>query len=274
MIEFSPLLTLEVTHAYYGGRCPDFEYWIPPATGRLLAGGRMLAKPRDGRLTVLYEEGEGGAPLVPLAGATLQIGLKVLNAHFSNFTELPFLPGEGLPLYRNSGADPAELEGPVALLLDPADEQDAELMREGLFGLAEISLDAGFYAAPPQFEVGFDAREETLKYYVVARNYSNTEFGQLHVSDAGFNSDGRPKIDFTRVSQSSFAAADLPPALLTAGSADARVVLFRSQQPVARQEKARKRIQLARSTDVIIPQLPQPGAAAATANLVVHLSKS
>ena len=42
---------------------------------------------------------------------------------------------------------------------------------------------------------------------------------------------------------------------------------------MARREKARKRIQLARNTDVIVAQLPQPGPAAATADLVIHLSK-
>jgi hypothetical protein len=271
MIEFAPLLTLEVTHAYYGGRCFDFDYTIPAATERLFAGGRLRAKARDGQLTVLYEKGEGGSPLAPLAGRTLQFGMKLLNSHFSNFTELPALPAEGLPLYRNSGADPAVLEGPVALLLDPANEVDAELLRAGLFCVIEIELDPGFYTAPPGFAIEFDAREETLKYYVVARNYTNSEFNQLDVTDAGFTADARSRIDFSRVAASSFAADDIPPDLL--GGAEVRVVLFRSQQLVARQEKARRRIQLARNNDVIIAQLPQPGAAAATANLVVHLSK-
>jgi hypothetical protein len=274
MIEFAPLLTLGVTHAYYGGRSGDFEYWMPRATERLLAGGRLLAKTREAQLTVLYEKGADGEPLRPLAGATLQIGLKLANPYFSNFTALPFVWGEGLPLYRNSGADSAALVEPVTLLLDPLrDPGDAELARAGLFCLTEIELEAGFYDTPPQFEIGFGAREETLKYYVVARNYSSGELTQLEVSDAGFSSDSRPQIEFTRVPESSFTAADLPAAALTAGAAGARVVLFRSDQPVARQEKARKRIQLARSTDVLIPHLPQPGAAAITADLVVHLSK-
>jgi len=271
MIEFAPLLTLGVTHAYYGGRCLDFDYAIPSPTERLLAGGRLLAKPRDGRLTVLFEKARDGAPLSPLAGRTLQFGLRLLNRYFSNFTELPFLTGEGLPLYRNAGADPAKLQSPVTLLLDPAHEEDAELLREGFFCLVEIRIAAGFYVTPPEFEIGFDAREDTLKYFVVARNYSAGEFNQLEVTDAGFSADGRPKIDFVRVAASAFTAADLPAEVL--GGADVRVALFRSQQSVARQDKARKRIQLARNNDVIIPQLPQPGAAAATANLVVHLSK-
>ena len=271
MIEFAPVLTLEVTHAYYGGRCVDFDFTIPSATERLLAGGRLLAKPREGRLIVLFEKGADGAPLAPLAGRTLQFGLRLLNPYFSNFTELPFLWGEGLPLYRNAGADPAKLQSPVTLLLDPAHEEDAELLRGGLFCLVEIELAAAFYDAPPSFEIGFDAREETLKYFVVAQNYSSGEFNQLDVTDAGFGADARPKINFDRVPASAFTAADPPPALL--GGAGARVALFRSRQPVARQDKARRRIQLARNNDVIISQLPQPGAAAATANLVVHLSK-
>jgi hypothetical protein len=270
-IEFAPLLTLGVVHRYYSGRCVDFEFTIPSVTERLLAGGRLLAKSRDGLLTVLYEKGAGGGPLASLSGKTLQFGMKLLNPYFSNFTELPALPGDGLPLYRNGGADPAQFQPPVTLLLDPAHEEDAELLRAGLFCVVEIELDAAFYTAPPEFAIEFDAREETLKYYVVARNYTTSEFNQLDVTDAGFTADARPRIDFSRVAASSFAADDIPPRLL--GGAGVRVALFRSQQPVARQEKARRRIQLARNNDVVISQLPQPSAAAATANLVVHLSK-
>jgi len=270
-IEFAALLTLDVVHAYYGGSSEDFEFTLPSRTERLLAGGRLLAKSREGRLTVLFEKDENGDPKLPLSGATLQFGLKLLNPYFSNFTAPPLPPGEGLPLYRNAGADPAALQPPVALLLDPAHPEDAELLRAGLFCLAEIEIDAGFYTAAPELHIEFDAREETLKYYVVARNYTAGEFAQLEVSDAGFAADARAQIDFDRVPASSFAADDIPSAML--GGDDARIALFRSQQPVGRRDKARSRIQLARSTDVIIPQLPQPGAAAATASLIVHLSK-
>ena len=271
MIEFAPLMTLEVTHAYYGGRCPDFEFIAPAPTERLLAGGRLLAKTRDAKLTLLYEKAPGGGALSPLNGRTLQFGLKLVNSLFPHFSVLPFLPGEGLPLYRNTGADHAKLQPPVALLLNPADERDAELLREGLFGVVEITIDAAFYGAPPAFEITFAAREETLKYYVVARNYTVAQFNQLDVTDQGFTADARPKIDFARVAAAAFTADDVPATVL--GDAAARVVLFRSQAPVARREKARRRIQLARSTEVIVQNLPQPGAAAATANLVIHLSK-
>ena len=212
---------------------------MPSGTERLLAGGRVLAKARDDRLHLLFEKKEGGAlfePLLPLTGRTLQIGLKLLTAAFSNFTELPFLFGEGLPLYRNAGADPGQLQAPVTLLLNPAHADDAELFREGLFCLVEVAVDAGFYTAPPAFAVPFQARAETLKYYVVARNYTASEFNQLDVSDAGFATDVRPEVRFDRIPPSSFTSAEIPAAQL--GDGDTRVTLFRSQQPVTRQVSA------------------------------------
>lgn len=266
MIEFAPLFTLEVTHQYYGGRSPDFEFTTPSGTERLLAGGRLIAKTRESRLNVLYEKNQ-----IQIPGRTLQFGLKLVNPAFSNFSVLPLLPGEGLALYRNAGADPTVLEAPVALLLNAADAQDAELLFAGLFGVVEIEVGAGFYAAAPEFEIAFEARAETLKYYVVARNFPPAEFDDLGVRDAGFTTDARPQIQFDRVAASAFGADDLPAALL--GGTDARIALFRSQAPVARRAKARRRIQLARNTEVIVSQLPQPGAAAPTADLVIHLSK-
>lgn len=271
MIDFAPLLTLRATHAYYGGLCTDFGFFIPSATARRLAGARCLAKSRDGVLTVLYERNAEGDALVPMAGAVVQFGLRLGNAHFSNFTELPPAYAEGLPLYRNGGANKSVLQAPVPLLLDQAFPEDAELMREGPFCVVEIAVDAGFYAAPPGFEVAFEAREETLKYYVVARNYTLAEFNQLAVTDEGFGAQARPQIDFTRVPPSQFGDEDLSTAML--GDAEARIAMFRSDQKVARRGEARKRIQLARNNDPIISQLPQPGPGDATANLVIHLSK-
>jgi hypothetical protein len=266
VIEFAPLFTLEVTHAYYGGRCADFEFIAPSATQRLLAGGRLLAKRRDGALTVLYEKNT-----VEIAGRTLQFGLKLLNPHFGNFSVLPLAPGEGLALYANGGADPTLLQAPVALLLDPANAEDAELLREGLFGVVEVRIDAAFYGAPAAFQIAFAARAETLRYYVVARGYTAPQFNQLDVTDVNPDAEpGRP-IAFERLAASAFGPDELPAALI--GGADARVALFRSQAPVARRERARKRIQLARNAEVIVAQLPQPGPAAATADLVIHLSK-
>jgi hypothetical protein len=50
-------------------------------------------------------------------------------------------------------------------------------------------------------------------------------------------------------------------------------LLFRSQAPVARRQRGRRKIQLNRNGEVLIEHLPQPGAERATADLIVHLSK-
>jgi hypothetical protein len=149
---------------------------------------------------------------------------------------------------------------------------DPELARAGVFGVVEITIDAGFYAAAPEFPLAFDARQETLKYYLVVRGYSPAEVGQLAVSDAGFSEDARPEVTFTRVEAGAFAPGDLPAPLLANG--DATVVLFQSQAPVARREKGRRRIQLSRNGEVLIGNLPQPGAERANADLIVHLSRT
>jgi len=57
---------------------------------------------RDGRLYLLSESDEAGAALIPATGQTIRIGLRLINSHFSNFTELDFTPGPVIRLYNNS----------------------------------------------------------------------------------------------------------------------------------------------------------------------------
>ena len=148
---------------------------------------------------------------------------------------------------------------------------DPELQQQGAIGVIEISIDSSFYTTAPAFEVAFDARQETLKYYLVARNYTNGEFTQLQVEDAGFAEEGRAEIAFTKVDAAAFTPAEIPAEIL--GGAGAKVVLFKSQALVARQQQGRKKIQLVRNNDVLIEHLPQPGADRTKADLIIHLSK-
>ncbi|MGK7927968.1 MAG: hypothetical protein AB4290_22470, partial [Spirulina sp.] len=48
---------------------------------------------------------------------------------------------------------------------------DAELQQQGIFGVIEIKVDSSFYTEFPEFEISFSAKQETLKYYVVANQY-------------------------------------------------------------------------------------------------------
>jgi hypothetical protein len=148
---------------------------------------------------------------------------------------------------------------------------DPELAQAGVFGVLEIKVDATFYTTAASFELLFSARAEILKYYIVANGYTDPEFDQLSVSDAGFTEEGRPQIDFTKVSSAAFTAGEISPALL--GDSDARVVLFKSQTKVARTEKARKKIQLKKNGEVLMAHLPQPGPEKSNADLIIALAK-
>lgn len=148
---------------------------------------------------------------------------------------------------------------------------DAELRQCGVFGAIEIEINSGFYTTPPTFVIAFNVKEEILKYYIVARNYSDTEFNQLSVKDNGFAEEGRLQVNFTKVLSTSFANDDISPALL--GGSDARVVLFKTQAAIKRREKARKKIQLNKNGDVVITHLPQPGVDKANGDLIINISK-
>ena len=148
---------------------------------------------------------------------------------------------------------------------------DSELLQAGIFGVSEVKIASGFYTSAADFHIAFDAREETLNYYVVANNYSDSDLSQLSVTDAGFTDDGRPQIAFNKIPSASFTPAEISPALLSENSAG--VVLFRSQAAVRRMQRARKKIQLRRNGDVLVPHLPQPGPEKANADLIIPISK-
>jgi hypothetical protein len=146
-----------------------------------------------------------------------------------------------------------------------------ELARESPFGVVDVTLDPGSYTAPTRFEIALGARSETLRYYVVADKYTPAELAGLTVLDAGATADNRVAIAFDRVAPP-FAASELATAQL-GGGPDSRYVLFRSQAPVARRERARTRIELHHGGDVLIPHLPQPRPHQSDANLVIHVGK-
>lgn len=148
---------------------------------------------------------------------------------------------------------------------------DPELQQSRAFGVVEIKIDDDFYTTAPEFTIAFQAKQETLKYYVVAHRYTDTELTQLTITDAGFTEENRPEINFSPVFPATFTPEELPTDLLE--TSQTKVVLFKSQAPVRRQEQARRNIQLLRNGDVLIPHLPQPAASQTTADLIIHLSK-
>ncbi len=156
----------------------------------------------------------------------------------------------------------------------------AELRSAGVWGILAVKIDAGFYvgpvapATPVEFFLDFSARKEQLKYFVVANRFSETEFDQLSVSDNGFQEEQRDKVTFDKVPSAAFSEENgdiFPPSLL--GDGASRVVMFRSQLPVARRERGLRKIQLNRNGDILVEHLPQPGADRSKSHHIVHLSK-
>jgi len=330
---FRSLFTLQLSHEFYGGPCPDFRYLVPEATEARLRAGRMIARERDGLFRVLYETDDAGRARVRLDGETMRFGLRLALPSFANYTALE----EGFPARRlrftnaaAAGALAAEptvaLAGdllaytltrngrPATVTLRDASNvllatekvadarstvtfdlravppgalslraayanagdtlpvyHDAELLRAGASAIVEVTVDPGFYAAAASLVVAFTTRKDVLRYYIVARNYSDSEFTQLQVKDLGFGDDGRAEIVFTRVASTAFTAAELPPGLLV--GAGERVTLFRSQAALPRQARPRRRLQLGRQNEVLIANLPHAGADRASADLIVHVSK-
>ncbi|HEX9107110.1 MAG TPA: hypothetical protein VF832_07775 [Longimicrobiales bacterium] len=332
-ISFLPLFTLAVTHGYYGGPTEDFHYAIPTGSGATLRRGRLLAREREGVLSVLFEADDAGAPLASVAGDTIRVGLQLANPYFSNFT---VLPGDfpATKLRWSNAANPVQLaaepgvrfagepllhalsgSAPLTVTLRAAggtvlqtqslaagDTRDAvsflltgyapgayqvvetggagsstrwyylddELAAADPAAVVEITVGAGFYGNPPAFQVPFSERQETLCYYVVARNYSAQEMNQLSVADQGAAADGRPAIAFATVQPAAFGAGELPATLAGPGE---RLVLFRSTGLVPRRARGRHRIELSKNGTVLNANLPQPGADRPAADLIVHLSK-
>lgn len=145
------------------------------------------------------------------------------------------------------------------------------LAGEALWGVLALTVDQNFYVNPPTFRIVLQARSEQLKYYVVARNFGATEFGQLQLADAGAGEQGRDVLDFEKVLPAAFATDDLSPSVL--GNGSARIVLFQSSAPVARRAGGYRKLQLRRNAEVLVQHLPQAGSDRAQARFIVHLAK-
>ncbi|MEP7120320.1 MAG: hypothetical protein ABJE95_05400 [Byssovorax sp.] len=99
---FEVLLSLRVSHAYYGGEvCEDFEFVLPGESARIMRRGRLLSRARDGVLRVLFEAQEDGTPRIPAGDATLRIGLQLRTPSLLNVTDPPPSVSPEVTLYRN-----------------------------------------------------------------------------------------------------------------------------------------------------------------------------
>lgn len=115
-IRFGPLWTIDVVHAFFGDTADVLDFIVPPSTARALAGVRALARVRDGRLHVLVERDEAGAPLLPIAGRSFVFGLRPRAASFALVTTPLGVPAGETPLWHNR-ADADVLGAPQGVRL-------------------------------------------------------------------------------------------------------------------------------------------------------------
>lgn len=147
---------------------------------------------------------------------------------------------------------------------------DGELLRMGAAMVIEIEVDESFYSGIYDFIITFEAKNEPLRYYVIATNHSPDDALLLSVSDVGFTSEPRPRVVFAE-QPTAFAGEEISYSLLPDGGYP--LILFRSSEPIPRRARARKGIQLSRDGETVISDLPQPGPDNAGSHVIVHISK-
>lgn len=143
---------------------------------------------------------------------------------------------------------------------------DPQLQSQDIFGVIEIKIDDDFYknfTLPDkfnftEFNITFDAKQETLNYYVVVNKID--DISKFSISDNG--------MIFKPVSLT----PDDKYALLL-GNSDTQVALLQSPVKIARQANARKKIQLKKNSSILIENLPQPAVNQANADMIIYLSK-
>lgn len=268
---------------------------IAPVGGQTLLFGLAAGHPHFANFTAppvagglpLYANPGGTTSLAPsFAAAFLPDTLRVTASRAARPVTLSLLRGSETLVTETlaDGADEALFaaagwppglytlrETYAAETLERSLLRQPELAAEPLWGALAITLDAAFHASPPAFAISLTARQEVLKYYVVARNYGAAEFGQLNVADAGAADDARPVVPFERIAAADFAPGDLPPEIL--GDATARIALFQSTAAVSRRERGYRKLQLRRNAEVLVKHLPQAGPDRPQAQFIVHLSK-
>jgi hypothetical protein len=145
-----------------------------------------------------------------------------------------------------------------------------DLAEAGMWGAVRVVIAPEFWTAPepPDFGIGFNARQETLDYYVVAPKTWAGAFDDLSISDTASSS----TLAFNASLQTDTSNDGIAPALLGVPNTS-QAILFRSSLPVTRSAAASLHIQLKRNGNTLVKNLPLPGADMPAARFIVHLSK-
>lgn len=241
-----PLAELRIQHAYYNsGRCPDFEVAPTAAGARVIAGHRLVVKPRPDGLLVLAPVDDAGAPFIGFGdGAALGFELRARNPDLAQFTDLSALQGVESPLYVGGGAG-----GELTLTAGET------ARRRGVFAGVELR-DVGaawLQAGAAVFTITLAARRARWLYYVV----TDLADAAIELVDAGAS-----PLAFTPEHGADLRAApdpsDRQAAALAAAHPDARLLRFVSDAPVACAEEPRRGLELRAGGERLPLRVPNP----------------
>lgn len=151
-----------------------------------------------------------------------------------------------------------------------------DLATAGVWGIVRIAVAPDFWSVPahstepqpPGFQIGFQAITEKLDYYVVAPKTWSQAFNHLLINDTFQDS----SLTFEKLSQTDIPNDGISPGLLGVPD-ESHAVLFRSASAVMRSAVPAHHLQLQRSGNTLIKNLPLPSADMSTARFIVHISK-
>ncbi|NML25024.1 hypothetical protein [Zoogloea dura] len=266
---FRLLWQISVHHAFRGGAADEFEFVPAPSAKDSLAAMQAVLRQRGGRLQVIIATDELGAPLGDSPGRSLLFGLVPRQAAFALYTRAPALAAGQIPLYANSPDAPDSLAAPRGI-----PRGDPLLASSGLadatpWGLLQLTASNDHVSRGQAFQLNLEAREDTLRYYVVLTPADADDAASLRIEDTGAAGDGRAPIAFRRIESDAFGPTHLSPAQLGGGAR--RTVLFETLAPVPRRARGPRGLELHRHDEVLIGHLPQAGADRPDAQFVVHL---
>lgn len=140
-----------------------------------------------------------------------------------------------------------------------------------VWGLLCLTATANHAANGCRFTLPLAARSDRLQYVVVVKPTSNSDLNSIQLHDTGAATDQRNVVTFTRTV---LAPNDSRRTRFLLDPGDTRkVILFESQSQVARRDRGPHGFELHRGGEVLISNLPQPGAERSDAQFVIHLSK-
>jgi hypothetical protein len=243
-VRYLPLAEVRLRHAYYrSGRCLDFALVPGEAGARTAARRRLVVQPLPDGARVLAPVDADDAPLVDLAGATLELELRPTNPDLALFTDLAPLRGVAAPVFVNAG-DAAGGE----LSLVAGDGPRGAFAGVRLGGVAAAWLVGG----PARFTLTFAARQARWAYYVVtdavdgAVELVDVEAASPLVFSTGRDLVAAPDPD------------DRQAALLAAQHQGARLLRFVTDAPVACAEEPRRRLELRLGGERLPLTIPNP----------------